>query len=67
MAVGNKNKEADKFSSAGNSAVYKAEKLRKAISDEMAKDGVKEAVMAYIFSNDPDAVSPLAEIRKENK
>jgi len=67
MAVENKNKEADKFTSAGSSAVYKAQRLNKAISEEMKKDGVREAVMDYIFGGDPDAVSPLAEIRKANK
>jgi len=67
MAVENKNKEADKFTSAGSSVVYKAQRLSKAISEEMKKDGVREAVMEYIFGGDPDAVSPLAEIRKANK
>ena len=67
MAVENKNKEADNFTSAGSSAVYKTQRLNKAISEEMKKDGVREAVMDYIFGGDPDAVSPLAEIRKANK
>ncbi len=67
MAVENKNKEADRFASAGNSAVYKAQRLSKAITEELKKDGVKEAVLDYIFGGDPDAVSPLAEIRKANK
>jgi len=67
MAIENKNKEADKFSAAGSSAVYKAARLRSAIFDELQKEGVKEAVMDFIFNGNPDAVSPLAEIRKANK
>jgi len=67
MAVENKNKEADKFTSAGSRAVYKAEKLQKEITEELRKDGVKEAVMEYIFDGNPDSVSPLQEIRNNNK
>jgi hypothetical protein len=67
MIAKNKNKEADRFSSAGSSAVYKAERLRVAIAEAMKEDGMKEAVMEYIFSGDSDAVSPLEEIRKANK
>jgi hypothetical protein len=67
MAVENKNKQADKMQAAGTSAVYKKDRLRAAIAEEMKKDGVKEAVMAYIFDGNPDSVSPLAEIRKENQ
>lgn len=67
MAAQNKNKEADSFASAGKSAVHKAEKLREAIQEELKKDGVKEAVMEYIFGGSSNKVSPLAEIRKANK
>ena len=61
------NKLSDRMSSLGSSKVYKAEKLRKEIQEEMKKDGVKEAVMAYIFDGNPDSVSPLQEIRDANK
>lgn len=65
--VADLNKESDKLSSLGSSAVYRAERLRLAIKEEMAIEGVKEAVMDYIFDGNPDSVSPLAEVRKENK
>ena len=65
--VKNANKELDRMNSMGSSKIYRAEKLKKEISEEMKKEGVKEAVMDYIFGGDPDAVSPLEEIRKENK
>jgi hypothetical protein len=69
MSLENKkaNAENDKVARAGLSNVYKAEKLRAAVAEAMKEDGMKEAVMEYIFSGDPDAVSPLEEIRKANK
>ena len=60
-------KESDRLSAAGTRAVYRAEKLKREIKEEMSKDGVKEAVMAYIFDGNPDSVSPLQEIRDANK
>ena len=61
------NKEADGITRAGLSAVYKREKLRGAIKEAMQDPAMKQAVTDYIFNGDPDAVSPLAEIRKANK
>jgi len=60
-------KENDSMSMKGTSAVYKAAKLSSAIKEELKKDGVKEALMDYIFGGETDAVSPLAEIRKAHK
>ena len=58
------NKESDKFTSMGTSAVNRAIKIRDKISTEMKKDGMKEAVMEFLFSKDPDAVSPLDHLRQ---
>jgi len=60
-------KENDRMTSLGSSAVYKEYKLRDAISKEMEKDGVREAVLDFIFSGDPEAVTPLQEIRDAHK
>ena len=68
--MGKKEKDADKIndrmSNLGTSAVYRDEKLKKAIKEAMNKDGMKEAVMAYIFDGNPDSENPLKEIRDEN-
>ena len=61
------NKESDRLSNAGASKVYKAEKLAKEIRHEMDEDGVKDAVMDFIFGGNPEAVSPLQEIRDANE
>jgi len=60
-------KESDRLSAAGTAAVYRVDKMQKAVKAEMQKEGVKEAVMAYIFSGDPEAISPLQEVRDTNK
>jgi hypothetical protein len=60
-------KESDRMTSLGNSVIYKMGKKRDAIAKELEKDGVKEAVMAYIFSGDPEAISPLQEIHDAHK
>jgi len=61
------NKLNDKMSTLGASAVYRDEKLKRAIKEAMAKEGMKEAVMAYIFDSNPDLESPLKEIRDANR
>ena len=66
IAIGNK--ESDKLSTAGISVVYKANKLREAIKTAMKDDvNMKKAVHKFIFSGDPEAISPLQEIRNEHK
>jgi len=69
MSLENKkaNAENDKVARAGLSNVYKAEKLKNAVSEAMKEDGMKEAVMDYIFGGDADAVSPLQEVRDSVK
>jgi len=61
------NKESDRLTAAGNSAVYKAEKLKSEIKEALKDPEMKQAVMDFIFSGDPEAESPLAEIRSKNK
>jgi hypothetical protein len=58
------NKEADELTRAGNAALYKAQKEQAAVSEAMKDPETKKAVMDFIFSKDPDAVSPLDSIRK---
>ena len=63
MAITNLNKEADKFNSIGSSRVQQSAKTRKAVQAEMKKDGVRQATLDYIFGGNPDAVSPLQEVK----
>ena len=61
------NKESDRMSSVGTSAVYKAEKTRSEIRVALTNDeDLINKVHDFIFSGDPEAVSPLQEIRDAN-
>ncbi len=56
--------EVDKLTSVENSALTKATKHRSAIASAMTDKDMQKKVMDFIFSGDPEAVSPLDEVRK---
>ena len=57
--------EVDKMNRAGDAALYRAKEISAGIKEAMSEEGMKEKVMEFIFSGDPEAESPLAEIRAE--
>lgn len=60
------NKESDRLANAGTSTLYKVKKERSEIRNALDDENTLEAVRAYIFSKDPEAINPLQEIRDAN-
>jgi len=64
------NKELDRLTNLGLSAVYRIQKLSDEIKEYIEGpegEQVKKDLKEYIFGGDPKAVSPLAGIRAKHK
>lgn len=57
------NKESDRLTAASNKALYEHETLKAKIKEAMTYKETVRLVKEFIFSGDPEAVSPLQHLR----
>ncbi len=67
IATNKENKELDKLSNSGSNKVLKMNNEKRDIAKAMKQEGMKEAVMDYIFDGNPETASPLQDIRDSYK